>query len=283
MPSTRAGSESVCAGVRTIHGRSFDFKGEQNLIVKRGRATQNAAVKFAILGDIHGNWEALSVVLRDARAKGVTNYACVGDVVGYNADPIRCLDKLRELRCSLVRGNHDYYCSHGGGALHLNPVAASAIDWTRGQLDAERAGFLGGLRHSRDVEGFTIVHSTLDRADEWGYVLGIAEARASFREQKAALCFNGHTHIPVAFVSRGAIKVSIYEMLTVQPEHRYLVNVGSVGQPRDRDPRAAYVTYDVDSGVIELHRLGYDIRKAQDKIKKAGLPEWLSVRLMFGI
>ncbi len=239
-------------------------------------------MKYAILGDIHSNWEALTAVLADAERRGVTDYACVGDVVGYNADPAACLEAVRERTALTVRGNHDHYCSNSEDLDGFHPLAADVVAWTRGQLSEEQVAYLHGLPYSRTVRGFTLVHSTLDAPERWGYVYDKLEAEANFNYQRTAVCFFGHTHVPLAFERAAEIDGGPYATVRVQLGRRYFINVGSVGQPRDGDPRAAYATYDMASGMVELHRVAYDIGAAQQKIRDAGLPARLAVRLAAG-
>lgn len=238
--------------------------------------------KYAILGDVHGNWEALSVVLQDAQELGVESYVCVGDVVGYNADPAKCLDKIREINCVVVRGNHDHYCSHEECLEDFHPLAARVVDWTRSQLDKEGIEFLRKMRLSMKVDGFTVVHSTLDMPEKWGYVFDCLEADANFNYQSTSVCFHGHTHVPVAYVKRGMTDRIEYGKIRIVLGQKYFINVGSVGQPRDGNPRAAYAFYDAEKREVELRRLEYDIRKTQEKIREAGLPERLARRLQIG-
>lgn len=238
--------------------------------------------KYAILGDVHGNWEALSVVIEDAVGQGVDSFVCVGDIVGYNADPAACLEKLRELKCTTVRGNHDHYCSHDECLEDFHPLAANVVDWTRRQLSEDQIDFLRNLTLSKRVAGFTIVHSTLDMPDKWGYVFDTLEADANFNYQSTTLCFHGHTHVPVVYEKQSRVTRSQYSKINLELGKKYFINVGSVGQPRDGDPRSAYVIYDPAKKMVELRRLEYDIETAQDKIIKAGLPEKLAKRLQLG-
>lgn len=239
-------------------------------------------MKYAILGDIHSNWEALTAVLEDASTKGVTHYICVGDVVGYNADPVACLDKVRELGAVVVRGNHDHYCGHDENLTGFHPLAADVVDWTRLQLSPEQRQYLRELPYKRTVETFTIVHSTLDTPEMWGYVFDKLEAEANFSYQVTSLCFFGHTHVPLAFEKGEGIKGGLYSKIRLAMGRKYFVNVGSVGQPRDGDPRAAYATFDLLDNEIELHRVPYDFRITQKKIHDAGLPNRVAARLAIG-
>lgn len=239
-------------------------------------------MKYAILGDIHSNLEALQNVLADAQAQGVTRYACVGDIVGYNANPVECLNRVRELGAVCVRGNHDHYCSHSESLNGFHPLAADVVGWTRKQLNAEQQEYLRNLRYVAPVETFTIVHATLDMPEQWGYVFDRLEAEANFNYQTTTLCFYGHTHMPLAFEKTDTIRFGLYTKLKVSLGRKYFINVGSVGQPRDGDPRAAYVVYDMINNVVELRRIPYDIEKTQRKILDAGLPGRIAARLAQG-
>jgi predicted phosphodiesterase len=239
-------------------------------------------MKYAILGDIHGNLEALNTVLDHASKQGVTHYACLGDLVGYNANPVECLEIIRGLNCPVVRGNHDHYCGMDENLSGFHPIAADVVDWTRKQLSDEQRAYLRNLRYVSRVETFTIVHSTLDTPEMWGYVFDKLEAEASFAYQGTTLCFYGHTHVPLAFEKTDRVRAGLYSKIKISLGRKYFINVGSVGQPRDGDPRAAYVTFDMMNNEVELHRLAYDFRITQKKIHDAGLPNRVAARLAVG-
>lgn len=239
--------------------------------------------RYAILGDVHANLVALEAVLADCHEQGVTNYACVGDLVGYNAQPIPCLDRLREL-CgpNIVRGNHDHVCSNDDPLIGFHPLASAVVKWTRSQLDPERVAFLSSLPYTKTVETFMMVHATLDTPESWGYIFDKLEAEVSFSYQMSPVCFFGHSHVPLAFEKAGIIRGGLYHQLVIAPGRKYLINVGSVGQPRDSDPRAAYAIYDLASHTVELRRVPYDVAAAQKLIREAGLPERAAARLAVG-
>lgn len=239
-------------------------------------------MKYAIIADIHANLEALQVVLKDAKEQHCTHYACLGDVVGYNANPKECLDIIRETGMPCIKGNHDEYCSNEGTMDGFNPYAAEAVSWTRKQLSPEDRKWLRELKYLRLVASFSIVHATLDGPQRWGYVFDRLAAAASFTYQNTNVCFFGHTHVPVAFIRDSVVRGGTYSKFKVEPGRKYFVNVGAVGQPRDGNPKAGYVVYDLDEGTIELRRLDYDIPTAQAKIIKAGLPPRLAERLALG-
>ena len=239
-------------------------------------------MKYAIIADIHANLEALEVVLEDTKQQNCTHYACIGDVVGYNANPKECLDIIRESAMPCVKGNHDEYCSGAGSLEGFNPHAAEAVNWTRRQLTEEDRKWLQDLKYIRLIASFSMVHATLDGPQRWGYVFDKLAAAASFTYQNTGVCFFGHTHVPVAFVRDSVVRGGTYSKFKVETGKKYFINVGSVGQPRDGIPKAAYVIYDMDESTIELRRLDYDIPKAQAKIRAAGLPERLAERLAHG-
>jgi predicted phosphodiesterase len=208
-------------------------------------------MRYAIIADIHGNLEAFQVVLADIKAQNATHIVCLGDVVGYNANPKECLAIVREMNIPCVKGNHE-------------------CQWLR------------DLKYTRMAANFTMVHATLDAPQRWGYVFDKLAAAASFPYQNTQVCFFGHTHVPVAFMRDTAVRGGTYSKFKIDPSKKYFINVGAVGQPRDNNPKCAYVVYDMNAGTIELRRLDYDIPTAQKKIRAAGLPERLAERLEFG-
>jgi predicted phosphodiesterase len=239
-------------------------------------------MKYAILGDIHANLEALQAVLKDAEEQGVTHYACTGDVVGYNADPKACLQLIRNLKCTTVQGNHDYYTACNESMELFTPMAQKSIRWTRKQLSPFERKYLRHLPMIVDIENFTIVHSSLNNPHRWNYIFKKKAADANFRNQFNQVCFFGHTHVPLAFIRGKTTEKGFYETLNVRPGVQYLVNVGSVGQPRDRNPKTAYVIYDLEEQTITMRRLDYDIAETQKKIRAAGLPFRNALRLANG-
>ena len=254
--------------------------------------------KIAILGDIHANYDALIAVLEDCRSRGVTDFLCTGDVVGYNACPHECLEIVRkelnfgEGACPVVMGNHDYVVSHkeGMNLEDFNDTAVQAIEWTRAQMAVEDIYFLRNLPMTTVKLGLSMVHAPLDFPEKFGYVFDLDQVMAHFVHQMTPICFHGHTHCPMVYskklndfsrtdrldFSGGDIEIE----LKVGP--KYFVNVGSVGQPRDQDWRAAYAIYEPKTRVLRMCRLEYDLQTAQERIRRAGLPERLASRLAEG-
>ncbi len=239
-------------------------------------------MKYAIFGDIHANLEALEAVMLDAAANDCTDFVCIGDIVGYNANPAECLELVRDLGCPVVKGNHDEEASLDTPLEGLNPLAKHALEWTRKSLSAEDRAWLAGLKLVRQVRDFTIVHATLDTPGNWGYVTNKFDAMASFSYQFTPVCFYGHTHTPRIYVKGESVEALEEQETRVSLGKKYFINVGSTGQPRDGDWRAAYTIYDVENQSIRIKRLEYDIATTQQKIIDAGLPEMLANRLAVG-
>ncbi|MCX7826605.1 MAG: metallophosphoesterase family protein [Verrucomicrobiae bacterium] len=246
-------------------------------------------MKLGILGDIHGNLEALQTVLADAKEEGINQFVSVGDLVGYGPNPKECLEVIRdELKCPCVKGNHDELASQDVSTMSFNPIAAEAITWTRNQLDEDHKKYLRGLPMRRLLGDYELVHATLDMPKSWGYVFDRLAAASSMNYQNTPVCFFGHTHVPMVFVKEGLTRESPVRLernwssLELKPGWRYFINVGSIGQPRDGNPKCAYVIFDMEKQVVTIKRLDYDIAAVQYKIRQAGLPEKLATRLEHG-
>src|SRR6185503_12487775 len=236
-------------------------------------------MRFAVFSDLHANLEATEAVLADAHERDCTHFVCLGDVVGYNANPHECVEIVRKIECPVVKGNHDEQASLDESSRDFNALAEMAINWTREQLSDADKEWLRGLPFTRPVRDFTIVHATLDTPQQWGYVFNTLDAAASFTYQHTTLCFFGHTHVAGAFVRDDGVKRVKVDKLMIEPDKKYFINTGSVGQPRDGDWRAAYCIYDVERNSVEQRRIKYDLDTAQQKIIKDGLPRLLAERL----
>ena len=229
-----------------------------------------AEMKFAIIADIHANLEALQAVLEDAKEQRCTHHAFLGDFVGYCADPKACVDMVRAMNAPCVKGNHDEYCATNLLPDGFNVNAAKAVELSRKQLTADDRQWLQKLPYVRKVEDFIIVHASLDQPERWQYAFDKLAAAASFPYQNTQMCFFGHTHVPVAFMRDTVVRGGTYTKFKVEPGKKYFVNPGAVGRPRDNNPKAAYVVYDMDEGTVELRRSAYDIAATQKKIREAG-------------
>lgn len=242
-------------------------------------------MRIAVLSDVHANLEALDAVLARADELGAERHWVLGDLVGYNADPDAVLMRLDEIGATLLAGNHDLAATGRFDVTWFNRVAAEAIRWTADRLGRELLDRLRALEPRRDADGTVLVHgSVADPAAE--YVVNISDARSSFDEEPFGLCFFGHTHLPSAFVrSDGEIErrpLPHGEPLRLEDGWRSMVNPGSVGQPRDGDPRASFLIFEPDDRVVTVHRVAYDVAGAQAKIRAAGLPDVLADRLGVG-
>lgn len=246
-------------------------------------------MRCAVISDIHGNYEALVAVLSDIRQRGIGDIYCLGDVVGYGADPAKCLKEVSNITDQTVAGNHD----HGAvGLLDLsgfNLNARKAVEWTGKQLGSSEKDKLKRLplQINPDHRGkeFLMVHSTPCRPDEWRYILSLDEAEYQFEKFPEKICFIGHSHQPIFWECdrRGKCSVAGREYAHLEDDKRYIINTGSVGQPRDGDPRASYAIFDAEVMEVSIRRVEYDIRLAQEKIINAGLPSRLAERLSTGI
>jgi predicted phosphodiesterase len=245
-------------------------------------------VRYLILSDIHANWEALETVL-DHAAGSYDEILCCGDLVGYGADPNRVVEWARENAKLVVRGNHDKACAGMDDLEWFNPIARTAALWTGRTLAAENLDYLRALPQGPiELDSFQVLHgSPLDEDDYLVSVHSVAQVCGYLSKD---LSFFGHTHLQGGFlchrngVKRLARPPRGVESAGVEldPDAAYLINPGSVGQPRDGDPRAAYVVYDPGERYVEFRRVAYDVRKAQAKILKAGLPDLLAERLDTG-
>jgi diadenosine tetraphosphatase ApaH/serine/threonine PP2A family protein phosphatase len=227
-------------------------------------------LKIAILGDIHANLEALSAVLEDAADTGAALFACTGDLVGYNANPHECVEMIRRLGCPVVMGNHDEEAVNCGVIEGMSERARLAMEWTRENLTDEDKRWLADLPAVQQVHGFTLVHASLECPSSWTYVLDRFDAMSSFDHQNTRLCFYGHTHTPVMYVKAGEsiIRESVLNPVCLAPGRKYMINTGSVGQPRDGDARASYALYDTEAGEVAIRRVRYDLDTALEKTKR---------------
>lgn len=241
-------------------------------------------MRYAVISDIHSNLEAFEAVADAIADENVDRYLCLGDIVGYGADPKACIALLRSLAPeAIVAGNHDWGAVDLTDTSSFNDVAIAAITWTKRTLSSEEADFLRSLELTYVTDNMTLVHGTLDDPAAFGYVLGTSDAYAAMKLQKTPLCFIGHSHVAEIFSSDGVMmEDTTRPIIEIDPANKYIINVGSVGQPRDGDNRASYVIYDDKRRTVEMKRAQYDIEKAQAKIIKAGLPGWLAERLADG-
>ena len=240
-------------------------------------------MKTALLSDVHANLEALQAVLQVVRQRGADRILCLGDVVGYGGSPNECLDHVRKVAAMVLLGNHDSAASGGGELARFNPNAKAAALWTARVLTPENRDYLRGLSLTRHLAPYYYVHASPAAPRDWEYIFDRFDAEPQFQFFTEQACFIGHTHQPAIFERTATGCVSLPPTAyRFDPAHRYIVNVGSVGQPRDRDPRACFVLLDEADGTIEFVRVPYDIEASQEKIRAANLPPVLAARLSNG-
>jgi predicted phosphodiesterase len=237
----------------------------------------------AIISDIHANLPALTAVLEDIDKQGIEELVCLGDIVGYGAQPAECLELLRSRNFyAILRGNHDAYVAADGEPSKVSTETAEVIRWTRGQLTPDQRAWLGALPLTWQAEDYEVVHASLHQPEQWGYVLEPAAAAQHFAHQSKPLCFIGHSHQPKMFAEGEDRALDITSLESVRASRKQVVNVGAVGQPRDNDERACYVVYRRVEQDVWWRRIPYDIVAAQHAILAAGLPGKYAHRLSLG-
>ena len=243
-------------------------------------------MRYAIISDIHSNLEALTAVMANIDRDPVDEIACLGDLIGYGASPKPCIDLVRSKCKKVVIGNHDHAVIGLTNKEYFNPNAKQAVEWTAKKLSKPDFDFFASLPMTIRENKIIFTHASLHKPSEWGYILDEYEAEECFRiMDDAFITFIGHSHIPLAFEYGPGPYVKFlgfFNHLTLNPSCRYIINVGSVGQPRDGINQASYVLYDSEKFSIDLVRTAYDIKTAQKKILEAGLPEFLAERIQYG-
>ena len=245
-------------------------------------------MRYLILSDIHSNLEALTAALRHVKRKRFDRTIVLGDVVGYGADPNTTIDKVRRLkRTVIIRGNHDKVCSGLESGEMFNRIALESAKWTQGKLMSRHRKWLAALPQgpAHVDDAFSMAHGT--PLDEDAYIFGEIEALNMFRYFELPICFFGHSHFPVVFgLDSEALTTHVPRdsnfRLKLRKDTRYLINPGSVGQPRDGDPRASFGIYDSSKATIAIHRVKYKLENTQSRIRAAGLPKPLADRLALG-
>ncbi len=239
-------------------------------------------MKYGILGDIHANLEALDAVLGEMERQGVEKYVSVGDLVGYGANPCECIKKVRDIGAVVVAGNHDFAAVDKLNIDFFNAYARESALWTRAALSEGDKQYIKSLKLVEYCDNFTVVHSTLYSPELFEYIQTSYDAHLSFEQQTTPLSFMGHSHVPVNFFKRKNVSFNMDTEIKVDKSAKIMVNVGSIGQPRDENPDPVCVVYDSEDGMVRLTRVRYDVEKAARKIVSSGLPEILAERLKYG-
>jgi predicted phosphodiesterase len=232
-------------------------------------------MRIAIISDIHSNLEALQKSLEIIKEKNVGEIVCLGDIVGYGANPNECVTLVRGTTPHILMGNHDEAAVKLESLEYFNPYARAAAEWTHRALTDEHASFLTSLPTSLELWGLLFTHSSPYEPDEWHYILTQDDARMNFGYFTQPVAFFGHSHIPGIYSENGRAG-------TVSKNGRYLINVGSVGQPRDGNWHLSFGIFDTDTWSYENIRSEYDVNAAAAKIRKAGLPKTLADRIAVG-
>lgn len=243
-------------------------------------------MKYAIISDIHSNLEAFNAVVNAIKKEKVDKYLFAGDVVGYGANPSECINEFKKLNCLGVAGNHDWGVLGSTSLEYFNKYARKAAEWTAEKLSKKEKKILETLPLTKKIDNITLVHATLENPEKWDYLRSTYQAHKNIDIQETQITFTGHSHVPVAFFEpieiTGPIRFTKEEEIPINKDYKYIINVGSVGQPRDGNPKACYAIYDNEKQVVKIKRVAYNIKKAQDKIRAAELPEILAERLERG-
>lgn len=244
-------------------------------------------MRYGVLGDIHANLSALRAVLEALDAEGIDHLISVGDVVGYGAAPSECIALLRERGAHVVQGNHDAACVGDLDDRYFNNYAREAIRWTQTVVSPDELSWLRALPLTLELEHCHVAHGTLHRPELFDYVLSTTDADPSLDIMTKPICFVGHSHVPIALLRlQGDESRTAYTLdadIDLSESAHCLLNVGSVGQPRDENPLTGYAVYDSEEKRAWLRRCSYDIEREAARIRAAGLPDVLAERLKIGV
>ncbi len=232
-------------------------------------------MRIAIISDIHSNLEALTRTLEIIESKNIREIVCLGDIIGYGANPNECLSLIRKSTQHILLGNHDEAVFHSAMAYNFNRHARSAVLWTSKQLTNDGLDFLRTLPVTLELWDIFFTHASPRSPQEWNYILTPTDAEENMSHFSQSICFVGHSHIPGIFCDK-------QDVSHVERGRKYIVNVGSVGQPRDHDRRLSFGIFDTETFTYENIRSEYDVKKASEKILHAGLPPTLAERILVG-
>jgi diadenosine tetraphosphatase ApaH/serine/threonine PP2A family protein phosphatase len=241
-------------------------------------------MRLTILADIHSNLAAFEAVLKDSEdRRGLDKIWCLGDIVGYGPEPDECIARLRQFDHVCIAGNHDWAAIGKIDTFEFNPAAAIAAQWTAQELTADGKDYLTGLPLTLNVDGFTLAHGS-PQEPIWEYLLSLSAAQENFAHFETPYCLVGHSHVPLIFELDGkqVMLREFGEAEVILSTNRMIINPGSVGQPRDGDPRASYAIYDTVRKTIGHYRVDYDIAATQKKMTEFDLPRPLIQRLSYG-
>lgn len=239
---------------------------------------------YLIYSDVHSNLEALQAFSYITDSIVHDKKVCLGDLVGYGADPNPCVNFIRENTDLILGGNHDYAVVEKTDTSYFNPYAYQACLWTKQALSKKNLKFLKSLPAIIEEDEICWAHSSPYEPEQWHYILSLADGQENFDHFESPVCFVGHSHVPLILERdpQGQIEMYRKPFYEFQPDHKYIVNVGSLGQPRDGNPDPGFVIYDSESKTVAFRRFTYDLESAQKKILDAELPPYLAERLSDG-
>ena len=238
-------------------------------------------MRYIVFSDLHSNLEALNQFEKDIEKIAHDKLVCLGDIVGYGADPNPCVEWVVRNVDICIAGNHDWAAVNKTDTSYFNISAYASCLWTREKLSDKNKVYLCSLSLDHKEGGVYWVHASPNEPETWRYVTSKSDRERLFNSFDAPICFVGHTHKPLILEQTpdGEVKDYISDVWNIKPENRYIINVGSLGQPRDRNPNPAFMLYDSEERTVKLHRFEYDLNSAQDKIRDNGLPSDLAERL----
>jgi putative phosphoesterase len=243
-------------------------------------------VKYLIFSDVHGNLEALNVVLEQIESYEPDRVICLGDVIGYGPNPNECIEQVSQMAQMTIMGNHDHAVLGLTDISYFNQYAKAAVLWTRQVLTEDNYKILQAYPFRVSERNILFVHSTPIHPERWDYIFNPLEGHYYLQHLEEQVCFIGHSHQPLFFEKDQNGQIAFDRKFTfslpIQENHKYIINVGSVGQPRDGNPDVSYAIYDTEAQFVEIKRLPYDIALTQNKMKEIGLPAFLIDRLAYG-
>ena len=241
-------------------------------------------MRYAFYSDVHANLEALKAVILDFQTEKVDRIFFLGDAVGYGPNPNECVELIEEVSEIKLMGNHDYAALGLMNTEYFNQFATESIDWTKGSLTPKTIEIMESFQISVDLDNFRMSHSSPKEPEKWHYILDMDDVKENFKFFTQQICLVGHTHRPfiVSQKEEGDCVISHKQEESIFENRRYLINIGSVGQPRDGDPRSCYLIYDSKKKTVKCKRVSYDLGGTQKRMAENGLPEYLIERLAVG-
>jgi diadenosine tetraphosphatase ApaH/serine/threonine PP2A family protein phosphatase len=241
-------------------------------------------MRYAFFSDVHANLEALQAVILDFRKEKIDRIHFLGDAVGYGPDPNECVELIDQISEIKLMGNHDFAALGLMNTDYFNQYATESIDWTRHSLKDTTIEIMSDFELTAEIDNVFAAHSSPKEPDRWHYILDMDDVKENFNYFTKDVCLVGHTHRPfiVALNEEGNCVISHRQEEKIYPGRRYLINIGSVGQPRDGDPRSCYLIYDLETKTVRIKRVAYDLSNTQKRMAEHGLPDYLIERLAIG-